>query len=89
MERFGYVAAVAFAFHLFINRGECVFGSMVFEFLVPGLPQMLANAGAEFIMYCMEHTGTGYETQHTPSRLRDSRSPAATCASSRPSLEVA
>jgi 2-keto-3-deoxy-L-rhamnonate aldolase RhmA len=45
-----------------LQRGECVFGSMVFEFLVPGLPQMLANAGAEFIMYCMEHTGTGYET---------------------------
>ena len=35
---------------------------MVFEFFTPGMPRILANAGAEFALYCMEHTGTGYET---------------------------
>ena len=35
---------------------------MVFEFCTPGIARICANAGAEFVMYCMEHTGTGFET---------------------------
>jgi 2-keto-3-deoxy-L-rhamnonate aldolase RhmA len=35
---------------------------MVFEFFTPGIARICANAGAEFVMYCMEHTGTGFET---------------------------
>ena len=35
---------------------------MVFEFFTPGIARLCANAGAEFVMYCMEHTGAGFET---------------------------
>ena len=45
--------------------GETVLGSMVFEFFVPGMPQILSQAGAEFILYDMEHTGLGFETLKT------------------------
>lgn len=38
---------------------------MVFEFLSPGLPQIARNAGAEFLLYDMEHTGLGFETLKT------------------------
>lgn len=36
-------------------------GSMIFEFFTPAMPRLLKNAGAEFALYCMEHTGAGYE----------------------------
>jgi 2-dehydro-3-deoxyglucarate aldolase/4-hydroxy-2-oxoheptanedioate aldolase len=42
--------------------GGRAFGSMVFEFFTPGMPRILANAGAEFALYCLEHTGAGFET---------------------------
>jgi 2-dehydro-3-deoxyglucarate aldolase/4-hydroxy-2-oxoheptanedioate aldolase len=42
--------------------GGRAFGSMIFEFFTPGLPRLLKNAGAEYAMYCMEHTGASYET---------------------------
>jgi len=42
--------------------GETVLGSMVFEFFVPGMPQILSVAGAEYAIYDMEHTGLGLET---------------------------
>ena len=45
-----------------LESGKAVFGSMVFEFFTPGIARICANAGAEFVMYCMEHTGVGYET---------------------------
>jgi len=45
-----------------LAAGEPAFGSMVFEFFTPGIARICANAGAEFVMYCMEHTGIGYET---------------------------
>ena len=45
-----------------LAAGEPVLGSMVFEFFTPGIARICANAGAEFVMYCMEHTGAGYET---------------------------
>ncbi|MEM7341704.1 MAG: aldolase/citrate lyase family protein [Actinomycetota bacterium] len=40
-----------------LAAGETVYGTMVFELLGPGLPQILANAGADFVVYDMEHSG--------------------------------
>ena len=45
-----------------LAAGGRALGSMIFEFFTPGMPRLLANAGAEFGMYCMEHTGAGFET---------------------------
>ena len=45
-----------------LARGEHAFGTMVFEFTSPGLATILANAGAEYVLYDMEHTGIGLET---------------------------
>ena len=45
-----------------LAAGGCVFGAMVFEFFSPGIPQLCRNAGAEFVLYDMEHTGLGFET---------------------------
>jgi 2-dehydro-3-deoxyglucarate aldolase/4-hydroxy-2-oxoheptanedioate aldolase len=45
-----------------LAAGGNAFGSMIFEFFTPGMPRLLANAGAEFALYCMEHTGAAYET---------------------------
>jgi 2-dehydro-3-deoxyglucarate aldolase/4-hydroxy-2-oxoheptanedioate aldolase len=42
--------------------GGVTLGSMIFEFFTPAMPRLLKNAGAEFALYCMEHTGAGYET---------------------------
>jgi 2-keto-3-deoxy-L-rhamnonate aldolase RhmA len=43
-----------------LQRGESVFGTMVFEFATPGMPAILAAAGADFVLYDMEHSGIGY-----------------------------
>jgi 2-dehydro-3-deoxyglucarate aldolase/4-hydroxy-2-oxoheptanedioate aldolase len=48
-----------------LAAGDTAFGAMVFEFLSPGLPQIARNAGAEFLLYDMEHTGLGFETLKT------------------------
>ena len=45
--------------------GGSAFGAMIFEFFSPGLPQICKNAGAEFVLYDMEHTGLGFETLKT------------------------
>ena len=45
-----------------IMSGKTVAGAMIFEFFTPGISAMLANAGARFAIYDMEHTGLGYET---------------------------
>jgi 2-keto-3-deoxy-L-rhamnonate aldolase RhmA len=45
-----------------LAAGKTALGSMVFEFFTPGIARICANAGAEFVMYCMEHTGAGFET---------------------------
>jgi 2-dehydro-3-deoxyglucarate aldolase/4-hydroxy-2-oxoheptanedioate aldolase len=45
-----------------LAAGKPALGSMVFEFFTPGIARICANAGAEFVMYCMEHTGAGFET---------------------------
>ena len=46
--------------------GGSAFGTMVFEFFSPGMAQIAAAAGAEFVLYDMEHSGVGL----TRSRLR-------------------
>ncbi len=43
-------------------RGDTVAGAMVFEFFVPGMPQVLKAAGCEFALFDMEHAGLGFET---------------------------
>jgi 2-keto-3-deoxy-L-rhamnonate aldolase RhmA len=48
-----------------LQRGETAIGTMVFEFFVPGLPRIMAQAGAEFVIYDLEHTGTSFETLRT------------------------
>jgi len=45
-----------------LASGGTALGSMIFEFFTPGMPRLLKNAGAEYAMYCMEHTGASYET---------------------------
>jgi 2-dehydro-3-deoxyglucarate aldolase/4-hydroxy-2-oxoheptanedioate aldolase len=45
-----------------VCAGETALGSMIFELLAPGIPQLLVHAGAEYVIYDMEHTGTSLET---------------------------
>jgi 2-keto-3-deoxy-L-rhamnonate aldolase RhmA len=42
--------------------GETVLGAMIFEFFVPGMPQILRNAGCEYAIYDMEHGGLSFES---------------------------
>ena len=42
--------------------GKHVFGTMVFEFFTPGMPQIAKTAGAEFVLFDMEHSGVTIET---------------------------
>lgn len=48
-----------------LANGGKAFGAMVFEFFSSGLPQICKNAGADYILYDMEHTGLGFETLKT------------------------
>lgn len=48
-----------------VMAGEQVLGAMIFEFFSPGIPQLLCNAGCEYVLYDMEHTGIGLETLKT------------------------
>lgn len=48
-----------------LAAGGRAYGAMVFEFFTPGLPRICANAGAQFIVYDMEHTGLSLETLKT------------------------
>jgi 2-dehydro-3-deoxyglucarate aldolase/4-hydroxy-2-oxoheptanedioate aldolase len=52
-----------------LASGGRAHGAMVFEFFTPGMPQICANAGAEFALFDMEHTGLGYETLKTQCAL--------------------
>ena len=45
-----------------LQRGERSLGTMVFEFPTSGIGRIAAEAGAEFIIYDMEHTGWSVET---------------------------
>jgi 2-keto-3-deoxy-L-rhamnonate aldolase RhmA len=44
-----------------LGTGGTAIGTMVFEFTVPGLGQILDAAGADFVMLDMEHTGLSTE----------------------------
>ena len=45
-----------------LASGGSAVGALVFEFFSPGIPQLCRNAGAEFVLYDMEHTGLSFET---------------------------
>src|SRR6201988_228774 len=45
-----------------LAAGGCAFGTMTFEFFTPGYPTICREAGAEFILFDMEHSGVGFET---------------------------
>jgi 2-keto-3-deoxy-L-rhamnonate aldolase RhmA len=45
-----------------LQRGERSLGTMVFEFPTTGIGRIIAEAGAEFVIYDMEHTGWSIET---------------------------
>src|SRR5262245_14431504 len=44
-----------------LQAGKHAFGTMVFEFFTPGMPQIAKAAGAEFILFDMEHSGISIE----------------------------
>ncbi|MFN0159743.1 MAG: HpcH/HpaI aldolase family protein [Burkholderiales bacterium] len=48
-----------------LARGGRSLGAMIFEFFTPATPQLCSNAGAEFVLYDMEHSGLGFETLKT------------------------
>ena len=45
-----------------LAAGGASYGTMVFEFFTPGMPQILRVAGCEWAMFDMEHSGAGIET---------------------------
>jgi 2-dehydro-3-deoxyglucarate aldolase/4-hydroxy-2-oxoheptanedioate aldolase len=45
-----------------LAEGGMSVGTMVFEFKTPGLARIAAEAGADFLIFDMEHTGWGEET---------------------------
>jgi len=45
-----------------IRSGATSEGAMIFECFTPGITSILANAGAQFVIYDMEHTGLGFES---------------------------
>jgi 2-keto-3-deoxy-L-rhamnonate aldolase RhmA len=45
-----------------IAAGGASYGTMAFEFFTPGLPQICKAAGAEFVLFDMEHSGADIET---------------------------
>ncbi len=42
-----------------LQAGEVILGTMLFEFNTYGIPRILANAGADFVLIDLEHTGWG------------------------------
>jgi len=48
-----------------LQAGEVVVGTMVFEFSTTGIGRLAAGAGAEYVIYDMEHTGWGTDTTRT------------------------
>lgn len=45
-----------------LARGGCAYGTMIFEFNTTGIGRIVGEAGAEFVVYDMEHTGWSIET---------------------------
>lgn len=52
-----------------LAEGGRAFGAMVFECFTPGIAQICRNAGAQFVLFDMEHTGLGFETLKTQCAL--------------------
>lgn len=48
-----------------LAAGGTCYGTMAFEFFTPGLPQIVRAAGADFLLFDMEHSGLGFETLKT------------------------
>jgi 2-keto-3-deoxy-L-rhamnonate aldolase RhmA len=48
-----------------LRQDGSAFGCMVMEFLVPGMPAIIAATGADFALFDMEHTGATLETMKT------------------------
>ena len=44
-----------------LKAGATVYGMFAVEFFTPGLCQIAANAGAEFVLFDMEHGGVGID----------------------------
>lgn len=45
-----------------LAKGGTALGQMTFEFFTPGLSQIMANAGCEFVILDTEHAGVGIDT---------------------------
>ena len=45
-----------------LGRGETIIGLMCFEFSTSGIARLADAAGADFVLFDMEHTGWGMET---------------------------
>src|SRR4029078_1805587 len=45
-----------------LAAGGCAFGTMSFQFSTPVYPAICRDAGADFILYDMAHSGVGFET---------------------------
>jgi len=48
-----------------LQHGGVALGTMIFEFATTGIARIAAAAGAEFVVYDMEHTGWSIETIRT------------------------
>lgn len=48
-----------------LHQTGSALGCMVMEFLVPGMPAIVAATGADFALFDMEHTGATLETMKT------------------------
>ncbi|MCH8922151.1 MAG: aldolase [Planctomycetes bacterium] len=48
-----------------LRAGEAAWGTFVFEFNTTGIARIAAEAGAEFVLFDMEHTGWSIETIRT------------------------
>ncbi len=48
-----------------LAEGGTSFGTMIFEFFTPSLPQIVRAAGAEFLLLDMEHSAVDFETVKT------------------------
>jgi 2-keto-3-deoxy-L-rhamnonate aldolase RhmA len=45
-----------------LREGGIALGTWVFEFNTPGIARLVASAGADFVVYDMEHSGFGIDT---------------------------
>ena len=44
-----------------MQAGERLYGTMAFELFTPGLTAILAEAGLDFVILDMEHSGAGID----------------------------